>query len=92
MAVDCLSIDVITIAGSAGSPGGTGGTNDVNGVAALVARFYRPLGITTDSFPSITATQELVVPRSIPITFLILLCVFSLGRQDSSIMPTAKLS
>jgi type III secretory pathway component EscS len=28
-------------------------------------------GITTGSLPSITATQELVVPKSIPITFLI---------------------
>ncbi|MCL4116965.1 UNVERIFIED_CONTAM: hypothetical protein GTU68_012373, partial [Idotea baltica] len=27
------------------------------------------LGITTGSLPSITATQELVVPRSIPIIF-----------------------
>jgi hypothetical protein len=30
------------------------------------------LGITTGSLPSITATQEFVVPRSIPIIFPIL--------------------
>ena len=32
------------------------------------------LGITTGSFPSITATHEFVVPKSIPIILLILLC------------------
>jgi hypothetical protein len=31
------------------------------------------LGITTGSFPSITETHELVVPRSIPIILLIIL-------------------
>jgi hypothetical protein len=31
------------------------------------------LGMTTGSLPSITATQELVVPKSIPIIFPILL-------------------
>ena len=31
-------------------------------------------GITTGSFPSITETHEFVVPKSIPIILLILLC------------------
>ena len=31
------------------------------------------LGITTGSFPSITLTQELVVPKSMPIIFAILI-------------------
>ena len=36
-----------------------------------VVRLPSALGITTGSPPSITATHELVVPRSIPITLLI---------------------
>src|ERR1700723_3857395 len=35
-----------------------------------VVREPSELGITTGSEPSITATQELVVPRSMPITLL----------------------
>ena len=34
-----------------------------------VVRLPSELGITTGSPPSMTATQELVVPRSMPITF-----------------------
>jgi hypothetical protein len=34
------------------------------------------LGITTGSFPSITATHELVVPKSIPIIFPIIEILF----------------
>jgi hypothetical protein len=34
-----------------------------------VVRAPSALGMTTGSQPSITATHELVVPRSIPITF-----------------------
>jgi hypothetical protein len=37
-----------------------------------VVLFPSLLGITTGSFPSITETQELVVPRSIPIIFPII--------------------
>ena len=37
-----------------------------------VVRFPSALGITTGSFPSITETQELVVPKSIPIILLML--------------------
>ena len=33
-----------------------------------VVRAPSPLGMTTGSLPSITLTQQLVVPRSIPIT------------------------
>ncbi len=36
-----------------------------------VVLFPSALGITTASPPSITATQEFVVPKSIPITLLI---------------------
>src|SRR5258707_4149734 len=36
-----------------------------------VVRLPSLLGMTTGSPPSITATQELVVPKSIPITFAI---------------------
>ena len=37
-----------------------------------VVLFPSAFGITTASFPSITDTQELVVPKSIPIILLIL--------------------
>ena len=37
-----------------------------------VVRLPSLLGITTGSLPSMTATQELVVPKSIPIIFPIL--------------------
>jgi hypothetical protein len=37
-----------------------------------VVRLPSLLGITTGSFPSITATQELVVPKSIPIILLMM--------------------
>ena len=37
-----------------------------------VVLFPSAFGITTASFPSITETQELVVPKSIPIILLIL--------------------
>jgi hypothetical protein len=37
-----------------------------------VVRLPSLLGITTGSLPSITATHELVVPRSIPIILLML--------------------
>ena len=37
-----------------------------------VVRFPSAFGITTGSFPSMTETQELVVPKSIPIILLIL--------------------
>jgi len=45
----------------------------VNATADGVVRFPSALGITTASPPSITATHELVVPKSIPITLLIYL-------------------
>ena len=38
-----------------------------------VVRLPSALGITTASPPSMTATQELVVPRSIPITLDIII-------------------
>src|SRR5690606_36155566 len=46
--------------------------------ATLVGVVLRPslFGITTGSFPSITATQELVVPRSIPIIFPMICCIY----------------
>jgi hypothetical protein len=39
----------------------------IEGVVRMPSEFSMTLGL----FPSITATQELVVPRSIPITFAI---------------------
>src|SRR3990172_5065322 len=44
----------------------------VNPTTEGVVRLPSELGITTGSPPSITAKQELVVPRSIPITLLML--------------------
>ena len=41
----------------------------IDGVVLLPSLF----GITTGSFPSITETHEFVVPKSIPITLLILI-------------------
>ncbi len=41
-----------------------------------VVRFPSLLGITTGSLPSITATHEFVVPKSIPIIFPIVFYVF----------------
>jgi hypothetical protein len=38
-----------------------------------VVLFHSALGITPASFPSITETQELVVPKSIPIILPILI-------------------
>src|SRR5690554_4047360 len=57
-----------------------------------VVRFPSLLGITTGSFPSITETQELVVPKSIPIIFAIvcyvIICSLKLdyfcARHDQS--------
>jgi hypothetical protein len=46
----------------------------MEGVVLLPSLF----GITTGSFPSITATHEFVVPRSIPIIFPILLSFYDI--------------
>src|SRR5690554_3419719 len=43
-----------------------------NAITEGVVRFPSALGITVGSLPSITATQELVVPKSIPIILLII--------------------
>ena len=45
-----------------------------------VVRFPSSFGITTGSFPSITATQELVVPRSMPI-ILPIVVPFIVGKK-----------
>src|SRR6478609_5761886 len=50
----------------------------VNATTDGVVRPPSELGITTGSPPSITATTEFVVPRSIPITF----CAIGKLRQD----------
>jgi hypothetical protein len=42
-----------------------------------VVRFPSLLGITTGSLPSITDTQEFVVPKSIPIILLITILILS---------------
>ena len=42
-----------------------------------VVRFPSALGITTGSFPSITETHELVVPKSIPIILLIVIFFYN---------------
>jgi len=48
----------------------------VNATMDGVVRCPSLLGITTGSLPSITATQELVVPKSIPIIFAIIDILF----------------
>src|SRR5690554_5591605 len=47
-----------------------------NAITDGVVLFPSALGITVGSLPSITATQELVVPKSIPIILLITCCLF----------------
>ena len=44
-----------------------------------VVRLPPLLGITTGSLPSITETHELVVPRSIPIIFPIVILIYMLS-------------
>src|SRR5690606_42013100 len=44
-----------------------------NAITEGVVLFPSALGITVGSLPSITATQELVVPKSIPIILLIII-------------------
>ena len=51
-----------------------------------VVLFPSALGITTGSLPSITETQEFVVPKSIPIILLIIL-IFKFNKQMSIIVP-----
>src|SRR5216684_2211221 len=55
-----------------------------------VVRAPSALGMTTGSPPSITATHELVVPRSIPITFdtvaSYLLFLYEIGRDASDLV------
>src|SRR5690554_220051 len=67
-----------------------------NAITEGVVLFPSALGITTGSLPSITATQELVVPKSIPIILLIiilfvvyslLLCNLFYGVFKSMIVP-----
>src|SRR5436853_6992848 len=50
----------------------------VNATTEGVVRPPSSLGMTLGSPPSITATQELVVPRSIPMVLLIKLCLLEL--------------
>ena len=45
--------------------------SSTNAITEGVVLFPSALGITVGSLPSITATQELVVPKSIPIILLI---------------------
>jgi hypothetical protein len=47
-----------------------------NAITEGVVLFPSALGITTGSLPSITATQELVVPKSIPIILLISIVLY----------------
>ena len=60
------------------------------GVVLLPSLFMMTVG----SFPSITATQEFVVPRSIPIIFpiiiYILIIYFVLPMVAAKIVPTGK--
>jgi hypothetical protein len=67
----------------------------VNATTDGVVLFPSALGITTGSLPSITATQELVVPKSIPIILLILYVIFLLlliiyTLQFSTFIPRHK--
>ena len=50
--------------------------SDVNATTDGVVRCPSEFGITTGSLPSITATQEFVVPKSIPIIFAIIVNMF----------------
>ena len=52
-----------------------------------VVLFPSLFGITTGSFPSITATQEFVVPKSIPIILLIIFIFNFLLVLLTRIMP-----
>ena len=55
-----------------------------------VVRSPSALVMTTGLPPSTTATQELVVPRSIPITLLIVLVLFSSAQNISlNILPVS---
>ena len=47
--------------------------SSTNAITEGVVLFPSALGITVGSLPSITATQELVVPKSIPIILLIII-------------------
>jgi hypothetical protein len=52
-----------------------------------VVRFPSAFGITTGSFPSITETHELVVPKSIPIILLmIIVLIFSRKVKEYATM------
>ena len=62
------------------SPPSTKATTE--GVVLLPSLF----GITTGSLPSITLTQELVVPKSIPIIFPILKYLFD--NKVSKLVPS----
>ena len=48
-----------------------------NAMTEGVVRLPSALGITTGSFPSITETQEFVVPKSIPIILLMIYIFFN---------------
>src|SRR6185295_13282179 len=50
----------------------------IEGVVLAPSEFSRTWGLP----PSITATHELVVPRSIPMTLAMLLCPLSCGRPS----------
>src|SRR5690554_8236701 len=62
-----------------------------NAITEGVVLFPSALGITVGSLPSITATQEFVVPKSIPIILLIIVlfvvyylcCVFLISSSIS---------
>ena len=53
----------------------------MNATTEGVVRFPSLLGMTTGSLPSMTETQELVVPKSMPIIFpIMLLCNYMFYR------------
>src|SRR5579872_6980942 len=59
----------------------------IEGVVLLPSSFW----ITTGSLPSITATHELVVPKSIPIIFPIVLFLLPLGAIPVPPMPIGQI-
>ena len=63
-----------------------------NAITEGVVLFPSALGITTGSFPSMTETQELVVPKSIPIILLITRFYKNLRQSLCQLIKTDRLS
>src|SRR6201996_1508296 len=64
----------------------------INATTDGVVRLPSLLAIPTGSFPSITATQEFVVPKSIPIILDIYDCFFLYYLLLTSLVPTCSMA